>query len=152
MGGRYPWKDKEIFMAGVNPYIKKPKIQLPVRPYRIKFLVGETKEERVVEVDPTQIPYDRTGTPGSILEIALGNGVEIDHSCGGVCACSTCHVIVHEGLDSCNEPTDDEMDMVEQARGVTLQSRLACQCVPNGTCDLVVEVPSWNRNLVKEDH
>jgi 2Fe-2S ferredoxin len=42
--------------------------------------------------------------------------------------------------------------MVEQARGVTLQSRLACQCVPNGTCDLVVEVPAWNRNLVKEDH
>ena len=30
------------------------------------------------------------------------------------------------------------------------QSRLACQCVPNGTRDLVVEVPDWNRNLVRE--
>src|SRR5262249_11274857 len=99
-------------MAGVNPYIKKARIELPVRSYRIKFILGESKEERIVEVDPTQIPYDRTGNPGSILEIALGNGIEIDHSCGGVCACSTCHVIVREGLESCNEATDDEMDMV----------------------------------------
>lgn len=139
-------------MAGVNPYIQKSRIELPVKPYRIKFILGETREEKVVEVDPTKIPYDRTGNPGSILEIALGNGIEIDHSCGGVCACSTCHVIVQEGLSSCNEPTDDELDMVEQARGVTMESRLACQCVANGSCDLVVEVPAWNRNLVKEDH
>lgn len=140
-------------MAGVNPYIKKSDAEPPKRPYRIKFILGETKEERIVEVDPAKIPYDRTGNPGSILEIALGNGIQIDHSCGGVCACSTCHVIVREGLESCNEATDDELDMVEQARGVTIESRLACQAVPNGTIPLVVvEVPAWNRNLVKEDH
>ncbi len=139
-------------MAGINPYIEKPRISLPVRRYRIKFILGESREERVVEVDPDQIPYDRTGQPGSILEIALGNGIEIDHSCGGVCACSTCHVIVREGMSSCNEATDDEMDQVEDAPGITIDSRLACQCVPNGDCDLVVEVPSWNRNMVKEGH
>jgi 2Fe-2S ferredoxin len=140
-------------MAGVNPYIAKARIELPTCPYRIKFILGESKEERIVEVDPAKIPYDRTGQKGSILEIALGNGIEIDHSCGGVCACSTCHVIVREGLESCNEATDDEMDMVDQARGVTTESRLACQCVPNGTVQLVVvEVPSWNRNVVKETH
>jgi 2Fe-2S ferredoxin len=140
-------------MAGVNPYIEKARIELPVRSYRIKFILGETKEERIVDVDPSKIPYDRTGNPGSILEIALGNHIEIDHSCGGVCACSTCHVIVREGLESCNEATDDELDMVDEARGVTTESRLACQCVPNGSIPLVVvEVPSWNRNVVKEHH
>jgi 2Fe-2S ferredoxin len=140
-------------MAGINPYIAKTMIPLPVRKYRIKFILGEKREERIVEVDPDQIPYDRTGQPGSILEIALGNGVEIDHSCGGVCACSTCHVIVRKGFESCNEATDDELDMVDEARGVTTESRLACQCVPNGHCDLVVvEVPDWNRNMVKEGH
>jgi 2Fe-2S ferredoxin len=139
-------------MAGINPYITKARIALPVRRYFIKFILGETREERIIEVDPARIPYERTGLPGSILEIALGNGIEIDHSCGGVCACSTCHVIVQQGLASCSEATDDELDMVDQARGVTTESRLACQCVPNGECDIVVEVPSWNRNMVKEGH
>jgi 2Fe-2S ferredoxin len=139
-------------MAGINPYIEKARTELPTRKFRIKFLIGDTKETKIVEVDPEQIPYDRTGLPGSILEIALGNGVEIDHSCGGVCACSTCHVIVREGLESCSEATDDELDMVETARGVTTESRLACQCVANGSVDLVVEIPAWNKNLVKEHH
>jgi len=137
-------------MAGINPYIEQPHGDLPKRKYRIKFIVGETKQAKIVEVDPALLPYDRTGQVGSILEIALGNHVDIDHSCGGVCACSTCHVIVVEGLKTCSEATDDELDMVETARGVTTESRLACQCIPNGECDLIVEIPSWNRNLVKE--
>jgi ferredoxin, 2Fe-2S len=74
----------------------------------------------------------------------------LDHACGGVCACSTCHVIVHEGLESCNEPTDDELDQLDEAAGVTAKSRLGCQCVPDGTRDLVVEIPEWNKNYAKE--
>ena len=62
-------------MAGVNPYIEKPEAVLPTRRYRIKFILGDSKEERIVDVDPAKIPYERTGQPGSILEIALGNGV-----------------------------------------------------------------------------
>jgi ferredoxin, 2Fe-2S len=137
-------------MAGVNPYITKARISLPVHPHRITFVSGETGERQVVEVDPSKIPYDRTGQPGSVLEIALGHGIPIDHACGGVCACSTCHVIVREGLESCNEATEDEEDMVDQAPGLTTESRLGCQCVPDGSRDLVVEVPGWNRNLAKE--
>lgn len=139
-------------MAGVNPYITPPDGKLPEQKYRITYLIGETKERKVVEVDPAKLPYDRTGLKGSVLEIALGHGIPLDHSCGGVCACSTCHVIVREGLESCSEATDDELDMVETARGVTTESRLACQCVPNGTQDLVVEIPAWNKNLAREDH
>ena len=139
-------------MAGDNPYIKCPVSVLPLTPYRITYLIGETKKEVVVEVDPAKIPYDRSGLPGSVLEIALGNGVSLDHSCGGVCACSTCHVIVREGLETCSAATDDELDMVDEARGVTTESRLACQCIPNGTKNLLVEIPSWNRNLAREDH
>ena len=139
-------------MAGTNPYIKNPGGGLPKQKYRITYLVGETKEKIAVEVDPAKLPYDRTGQPGSLLEMALGHHVPIDHSCGGVCACSTCHVIVREGLESCSEATDDELDMVDTARGITTESRLSCQCIPNGTCDLVVEIPAWNRNLAREDH
>ena len=135
-------------MGGTNPYIKPVAAKLPTKPYTITFLPQDVK----VEVDPSKLPYSREGLPGSILEIALAHGVELDHACGGVCACSTCHVVVRKGLESIPEATEDEEDQLDSAPGLTPQSRLACQSVPDGSTDLVVEVPDWNRNLVKEDH
>ncbi|QDU59634.1 2Fe-2S ferredoxin [Planctomycetes bacterium Pan216] len=134
-------------MGGTNPYIEKAEFTPAKQKYTITFM----PEGKVVEVDPENVPYGRTGLPGSLLDIALGADLDVDHACGGVCACSTCHVIVREGLESCNEATDDELDMLDDARGVELESRLSCQCVPNGTKNLIVEIPTWNRNLVKED-
>lgn len=116
--------------------------------YRIRFLPGDV----VVEADADQPQATRDGKPGSLLAYALANDIELDHACGGVCACSTCHVVVKEGFDSLNEATEDEEDMLDNAPGLTLTSRLACQAVPDGSQDLVVEVPSWNRNLVSEEH
>ena len=139
-------------MAGVNPYITKPRVSLPVRPFKVTFVEEESGHETVFQVDPSKIPYDRTGEPGSILDISAGAGLEIDHSCGGVCACATCHVYVTKGLETCPPATDDEEDMLDTARGLTPESRLSCQCVPNGTQDLVVVIPKWNKNLVKEGH
>ncbi len=135
-------------MAGINPYIEQPVIEAPKKKYSLTFL----PLNKTIEVDPAKIPYGRTGLPGSILDIGLTHGIDIDHSCGGVCACATCHVIVKQGLESCNEANEDELDQLEEARGLTTESRLSCQCVPNGTCDVVVEIPGWNRNAVKEGH
>src|ERR1700739_4083967 len=109
-------------MGGVNPYIEKPEVELPQCKYRVTFL----PEGKVFEVDPSRLPYGRSGLVGSILDIAAGAGVSLDHSCGGVCACSTCHVIVREGLESCSEATEDELDQLEEARGLTMESRLGC--------------------------
>src|SRR5918996_6630883 len=139
-------------MGGSNPYIKAGEIVLPKTKYKIRFepedpAVGEAV---TIEVEPDRIPYHETGQPGSILSTALACGIEIEHSCGGVCACSTCHTIVKEGLDTCNEATDDELDQLEEARGLTMQSRLSCQTVPDGTKDVRVVIPAWNVNLVKE--
>jgi len=70
-----------------------------------------------------------------------------------VAACSTCHVIVHEGMQSCNEVSDAELDEIDEAPGSTPKSRLGCQCVPDGSADLVIEIPEWNKNYAKEaDH
>ena len=133
-------------MGGSNPYTKHAAPLPPTKSYKLTILpAGVT-----IEVDPARVPYSRTGQKGSILEIALGHEVEIDHACGGVCACSTCHVIVKQGLQSCPGASEDEEDQIDNARGVTRQSRLACQCVPDGSSDVVVEIPSWNRNLVRE--
>jgi 2Fe-2S ferredoxin len=138
-------------MGGQNPYIEGSELQLPAKKYTIRF-VDEHKQEHVVEVDPAKIPYGDHGLPGSILDIALAHGIELDHACGGVCACSTCHVVVRQGLNACNEPGDEEEDQLDEAYGLTAQSRLGCQCVPNGRQDVVVEIPAWNRNLAREPH
>ena len=135
-------------MAGVNPYMDTSEYPLPQTPYKLKILpVNE-----VIEVTPEKIANNsQDGLPGSILSIA-SEVVDMDHSCGGVCACSTCHIFVHEGLESCNEASADEEDMLDLAPGLKRQSRLACQCVPDGTKDIVIEIPNWNRNLFMESH
>jgi 2Fe-2S ferredoxin len=133
-------------MGGVNPYIAPAKVKKPAKKYKVTFLPMNV----TAEVDPNVERMGHDGLPLSILDIAEGSGVDIDHSCGGVCACSTCHVYVREGLESCSEASDDELDQLDNARGLELESRLSCQCVPNGTQDVVVEIPSWNRNLVRE--
>lgn len=135
-------------MGGTNPYIKPPNVTKPKRVFRVKFM----PMNKVIEVDPQKLPFGETGLPGSLLDIALAHGVEIDHACGGVSACSTCHVVVKEGFSSCNEPEDFELDMLDNAPGLTPQSRLSCQACPNGEVDLIVEIPGWNRNLAKEGH
>ena len=135
-------------MGGSNPFIDEVEARLPETKYTITFRPMDVK----VEVDPAAVPYSRDGLPGSIHEIALGHDIEIDHACGGVCACSTCHVVVREGFETCNEASEDEEDMLDNAPGLEAESRLACQCVPDGTRDVVIEVPEWNRNLVREEH
>lgn len=132
-------------MGGTNPYIKNPDIQGPTKTYKITF----TNLNQTIEVDPNRTPGE-TGLPHSLLDIALTNGIDIDHACGGVCACSTCHVWVKEGAASCSQAEEAENDMLDLAPDVKPTSRLACQCVPNGTSDITVEIPSWNRNLVRE--
>jgi 2Fe-2S ferredoxin len=135
-------------MGGVNPYIPRPGATVPIGKYRITFQPMNV----TVEVDPKAIPYNDNGLPGSILDVALGHGIEIDHACGGVCACSTCHVLVKEGFDTLSESLDEEEDRLDSAPDLKPTSRLACQAVPNGTGDVVVEIPAWNRNLVQEGH
>ena len=138
-------------MGGKNPYIEEATYKVATNKYKVTFVQDGKRTE--VEVDPEKVPYGHDGLPGSVLDVATGFRRGLDHACGGVCACSTCHVIVHEGLESCNEATDAEFDQLDEAPGLTPKSRLGCQCVPDGTRDIVVEIPEWNKNYAKEaDH
>ena len=135
-------------MAGTNPYQATPAVEGPRTRYRLTFQPMNV----TVEVEPDEVPYSGEGQPGSILDIAVANDIDLDHACGGVCACSTCHVIVRQGLESCQEASEDEEDMLDTAPGLELESRLGCQAVPDGSTDVVVEIPDWNRNHARESH
>ena len=91
--------------------------------------------------------------PGqSLLEVAMANHIELDHACGGVCACSTCHVKIVEGRKLLNESSEDEEDQLDDARDVSLESRLGCQAkiLEGAQGRIVVKIPAWNVNLVQE--
>lgn len=62
-----------------------------------------------------------------LLEAARRCGAPEGDACGGVCACSTCHVYVREGLDRLDTPGEDEEDALDKAFDVQLASRLGCQ-------------------------
>jgi 2Fe-2S ferredoxin len=100
------------------------------------------------EFEPGDIPFGGHGKPLSLLDIAEHFGFHIEHACGGSCACTTCHVIIRKGEENLSEMEEDEQDRLDMAPGLTLHSRLACQCVVHG--DVEFEIPSWNRNYVSE--
>ncbi|MBA4503496.1 ISC system 2Fe-2S type ferredoxin [Marinobacterium marinum] len=87
----------------------------------------------------------------SICDLALANGIEIEHACEKSCACTTCHVIVREGYDSLNEADELEDDMLDKAWGLEPESRLSCQALVDDQ-DLVVEIPKYTINQVSEQH
>src|SRR5690349_23224444 len=63
----------------------------------------------------------------SILEAAQASGAPEGSACGGVCACSTCHVYVEEGQNLLSEAEEDEEDILDKAFDVRMNSRLGCQ-------------------------
>ena len=55
----------------------------------------------------------------TVLNAALRNGIHIEHACEKSCACTTCHVVIREGLGSL-EPSDElEDDMLDKAWNLT---------------------------------
>ena len=87
----------------------------------------------------------------TICDAALQSGIEIEHACEKSCACTTCHVYIREGMDTLNENSDDEDDMLDKAWGLDPDSRLSCQTIV-GDQDLVIEIPKYTINMVSENH
>lgn len=65
----------------------------------------------------------------SILDVCLDNGIKLQHNCGGVCGCSTCHLYVINGMENIEEISDKEEDFIDRAVNPRINSRLGCQCV-----------------------
>ncbi|PIV14884.1 MAG: ISC system 2Fe-2S type ferredoxin [Gallionellales bacterium CG03_land_8_20_14_0_80_55_15] len=88
--------------------------------------------------------------PGvSICDALLQNGVEIEHACEKSAACTTCHVILREGFNSLKPAEEIEEDLLDKAWGLESTSRLSCQAVVADK-DLVIEIPKYSINMVKE--
>ena len=84
----------------------------------------------------------------SILELALTNHIDLHHNCGGVCACSTCHLYVEKGDGFLDDLSDKEEDFIDRAINPRLNSRLGCQCVLlDGSGEVEVTLPDQTQFL-----
>ena len=87
----------------------------------------------------------------SICEALLDNKINIEHACDMSCACTTCHVIVREGLSSLNSADEGEDDLLDRAWGLEPNSRLSCQAFLAQT-NVTIEIPKYTINHAKELH
>ncbi|WP_455221303.1 ISC system 2Fe-2S type ferredoxin [Kaarinaea lacus] len=87
----------------------------------------------------------------TICDVALQNGIPIEHACEKSCACTTCHIIVREGFNSLEEADEAEEDLLDKAWGLEPESRLSCQAKVADK-DLVIEIPKYTINMVSENH
>jgi 2Fe-2S ferredoxin len=105
-----------------------------------------------VRFEPDGIEIDvPVGT--SILEASNKAGSQVGSACGGVCACSTCHVYVKQGLDDLSEASDREEDILDKAFDVKATSRLGCQSKIEGEdAIVVVEISRESRQAFLDEH
>jgi 2Fe-2S ferredoxin len=86
----------------------------------------------------------------TILQAARKAGAPEGDRCGGVCACSTCHVYVVKGFDETSEVEDEEFDILDKAIDVKMTSRLGCQAKISG--DLQVEISDESFQAFLDEH
>lgn len=120
------------------------KVRLQSEIQKMYTILFKFEQKGLEPVELTGIEPDQ-----SLLEIALDNGIELHHNCGGVCACSTCHLYLEEGEDFVEELSDKEEDFIDRAVSPRLTSRLGCQCVlnPGSKGRVVATIPDQSQFL-----
>lgn len=88
----------------------------------------------------------------SILQASKKCGAPEGYACGGVCACSTCHVYVHKGMELLSEMEDEEDDILDKAFDVRENSRLGCQAKIEKDGIIEVEITPESRQAWEDEH
>lgn len=88
----------------------------------------------------------------SILKASKTAGAPEGDACGGVCACSTCHVYVTRGKNLLSEAEEDEEDILDKAFDVRSTSRLGCQAKIKGDGDIECEITRESLDAFYNEH
>jgi len=144
---------RTLSTAAVSPFLPQRQQQPQPRNLRsFRRSLSQTKAAAADKVSVTFVKPDgskataKTKVGENLLDIVIDNDVDIDGfgACEGTLACSTCHVILEQEdfARLPDEPTDEELDMLDLAYGLTDTSRLGCQvCMSKELDGLVVRVP-----------
>ena len=88
----------------------------------------------------------------TLLEAAQQIDAPEGYACGGVCACSTCHVYVSKGADLLSEQQEEEEDMLDKAFDVRASSRLGCQSKIVKEGEIEVEITRESLEAFENEH
>jgi len=88
----------------------------------------------------------------SILEAAQKLDAPEGYACGGVCACSTCHVYVTKGKELLSGQEEEEEDILDKAFDVRATSRLGCQSVIEKDGEVEVEITRESLEAYENEH
>ena len=88
----------------------------------------------------------------SILNAARRAEAPEGDACGGVCACSTCHIYVERGLDLLSEAEEDEEDILDKAFDVRMNSRLGCQAKIERDGEVAVRISKESLDAFYNEH
>jgi 2Fe-2S ferredoxin len=88
----------------------------------------------------------------SLLEAATKAHFPEGSACGGVCACSTCHVYVTRGAALLSDQEDEEADILDKAFDVRASSRLGCQSRIVGEGEVDVEITRESLEAFENEH
>ena len=114
---------------------------------KVTFILRDGTE-KTVEFEQGKLPYQEHGLPESFLDLAMNFDIPLEHACGGSCACTTCHLVIKQGMQNLSDMEDNEADRLDTAWDLTTSSRLGCQAVIKG--DVVAQFPMYTRNYVQE--
>jgi ferredoxin, 2Fe-2S len=114
---------------------------------KVTFILRDGTK-KTVEFEHGKLEFQHHGLPESFLDVAMNHDIPLEHACGGSCACTTCHLIIREGMQNLSEMEENEADRLDTAWDLTTSSRLGCQAVIKG--DVVAEFPMYTRNYVQE--
>jgi 2Fe-2S ferredoxin len=71
-----------------------------------------------------------------VMEIIRDWGIDLKATCGGACACATCHVYVDERwIEQLEPPSEEEIGRLDEAPAVARTSRLCCQILVSSRTD-----------------
>jgi 2Fe-2S ferredoxin len=108
-------------------------------------------KEKLPDAQDTSIQVDvPVGT--SLLDASRKAGVAHGSACGGVCACSTCHVYVSEGQSLLSDAEDEELDILDKAFDVRSSSRLGCQAKILRDGVISIEISRESREAYYNEH
>ena len=88
----------------------------------------------------------------SILEAARKVHAPEGDACGGVCACSTCHVYVEQGGELLSPASEAEEDILDKAFDVRINSRLGCQAKVLREGSIVVRISQESLKAYANEH
>jgi 2Fe-2S type ferredoxin (ISC system) len=123
----------------------------PWKTFRTDYLHARHHHPSPSRVLPSGRLSIQAKTGDSICEALLAHDIEIEHACEMSAACTTCHVVVRQGLASLNEMDEVEEDLLDRAWGLEPNSRLSCQTIL-AQQDVTIDIPKYSINHAKEAH